>query len=218
MDEKLENNEWMNEAPFLAGLPKVNPFSTPAGYFEGLNETISAHAYVEGLKQEDGHINMTVPEGYFDSLKDNIYARITLETLKEAADVDGFAVPQGYFENLQGKIMDQLSTDQAPENRPVVKLWYSGMLKYAVAACVVVISAVGLYRNQTAVQGTPAATMQVAEVSAEDQALFDMDEQEIIDQIPAQSTQRITNTTATESEMESYILTNYTQNEIAANL
>jgi hypothetical protein len=218
MDKELENNEWMNEAPFLAGLPKTNPFSTPAGYFEGLNEKISGAIYFEGLKQDAGKINMPVPDGYFENFKENIYARIALEDIKEKAGGDGFAVPAGYFEKLQGNILNQVfSAETTKKQRPVFKLWYSGMLKYAVAACVVIISAIGLYRNQTEVAGTPAATIQAARATAEDQALFDIDEQEIIDQIPATGTGEVTNTTATESEIEDYILTHYTQTEIAAN-
>jgi hypothetical protein len=218
MDKELENNDWMNEAPFLAGLPKVNPFSTPAGYFENLNERISGAVYFEGLREEAGAIEMAVPEGYFERFKEDIYTRIVVEGLKEKAGTDGFTVPEGYFKQLQGNILGQLSSDQTvTKEKPVVKLWYAGMLKYAVAASVVIISAIGLYRSQTEVAGTPASTKQVAQISPEDQALFDMDEQEIIDQIPAKGTGQVTNTTATESEIEDYILTHYTQNEIAAN-
>lgn len=218
MDKELENNDWMNEAPFLAGLPKVNPFSTPDGYFENLSERISGAVYFEGLKQEAGELEMTVPEGYFEGFKEEIYTRIAVETLKEKAGPDGFIVPEGYFEQLQVNIIGQLSSDQAvAKEKPVVKLWYTGMLKYAVAACVVIISAVGLYyQNQDNIEATPAAT-QVAQFSAEDQVLFDMDEQEIIDQIPTKGTEQVTNTTATASEIEDYILAHYTQNEIAAN-
>jgi hypothetical protein len=219
MDKELENNDWMNEAPFLAGLPKVNPFSTPDGYFENLDDRIAGAIYFEGLKQEAGKMELSVPEGYFEGFKEDIYTRIAVEGLKEKAGTDGFTVPEGYFEQLQRNINRQLPSEQkVSKERPVVKLWYTGMMKYAVAACVVIISAVGLYyQNQTNVAATPAATVQVTQVSAEDQALFDMDEQEIIDQIPAKGTGQVTNTTATESEIEDYILTHYTQNEIAAN-
>jgi hypothetical protein len=36
MENNLDHNEWMNEAPYLASLPKVSPFVVPDQYFESL--------------------------------------------------------------------------------------------------------------------------------------------------------------------------------------
>ena len=38
MNENLENNDWINEAPTLAAMGKRNPFAVPDGYFESVEE------------------------------------------------------------------------------------------------------------------------------------------------------------------------------------
>jgi hypothetical protein len=220
MDNKLENNEWMNEAPFLAKLPRTNPFSTPPGYFEGLQENINASVYLDRLKDQAGPMSLQVPEGYFEEFKDRIYSRIAEEELKDLVQEGGFAVPEGYFENLNSRIMAQVAEPAlvVKKNTPVFKLWHSNAMKYSTAACIVIISAIGLYLNEPPTTTVASKTVQVQKASKEDQALYDIDEQVIIEEMPTGSTQQTANTTATQTEMEDYILNNYSQNDISSNL
>jgi hypothetical protein len=219
MDNKLENNEWMNEAPFLAKLPRTNPFTTPPGYFEGLQENINASVYFESLKQHSADMDMPVPEGYFEQFQETIYARIAEEELKSQVQEDGFAVPEGYFENLNSQILSQISEIPKKEKKgKIIKLWHSNAIKYSTAACIVIISAVGLYMNQQQSDMNVPRTVQVSKASSQEQTLFDIDEQVIIDQMETDKSQQAANTTATDSEMEDYILNNYSQSDIATNL
>jgi hypothetical protein len=219
MDEKLENNEWMNEAPFLAKLPRTNPFATPPGYFEGLQENINRAVYFEKLKEESKGMDMHVPEGYFDELQDRLYNRIAEEELRAQVQEDGFAVPEGYFDNLSSRILSQINEAPKTEKRSqIFKLWHSKAMKYSTAACIVIISAVGLYINQQQNYSNAAVPAQVSKATIQEQALYDIDEQVIIDQMQTGNSQQAANTTATGSEMEDYILNNYSQSDIASNL
>jgi hypothetical protein len=219
MDNKLENNDWMNEAPFLAKLPKTNPFSTPPGYFEGLQENINSSVYFENLKQESAGMDMSVPEGYFEDFQEKMYNRIAEEKLKAQVQEDGFAVPEGYFETLNSKILSQITENPKAEKKgQIFKLWHSKAMKYSTAACIVIISAIGLYMNQQQSYTTATVPIQVTKATTQEQTLLDIDEQVIIDQIESGKTQQAANTTATDSEMEDYILNNYSQSDIASNL
>jgi len=219
MDNKLENNEWMDEAPFLAKLPRTNPFATPPGYFEGLKDQINTSCYLDKFKEEAGESAMSVPEGYFDESRASIFSRIAEEGLKTKVQEDGFTVPEGYFAELNSRIMSQVTPETSrEESGKIFKLWHSKALKYSTAACVVIISAIGLYLNQQPESSPATTSIQSVKVSTEEQALFDIDEQEILDEMDQGQSQQAANTTASESEMESYILNNYSQNDIASNL
>jgi hypothetical protein len=219
MDKKLENNEWMDEAPFLAQLPKTNPFAAPPGYFDSLQGNINTAVYFDKLKEETGEMHLPVPEGYFEQFQDSINSRIAEEELRAQVQEDGFAVPQGYFENLNSRILSQINEEAKPKNKTkIFKLWHSKAMKYSTAACIVIISAVGLYMNQQQSQTTAAKPVLVTKATTQEQTLYDIDEQVIIDQIQSGKSEQAANTTATDSEMEDYILNNYSQNDIASNL
>jgi len=53
MNENIENNDWINEAPALAALRKGNPFSVPNGYFENCGEAIFSSIFIDGMKQKN---------------------------------------------------------------------------------------------------------------------------------------------------------------------
>ena len=219
MDNKLENNEWMDEAPFLAKLPRTNPFSTPPGYFEGLQDQLNTSRYLDKLKEEAGEIAMAVPQGYFEESRVSIFSRIAEEELKTKVQEDGFAVPERYFADLNGRIMSQVTPDAGKKQKgQIFKLWHSKAMKYSTAACIVIISAIGLYVNQQQTSSPAPTSIQSVRATAEDQTLFNIDEQAILDEMDADQSQPIVSTSASESEMEDYILNNYSQNDIASNL
>jgi hypothetical protein len=219
MDNQLENNDWMNQAPHLAKLPRTNPFTVPQEYFETLPSNINSAIYFDSLKQHASTMDGSVPPGYFEQAKQDIYSRIAEENIKELVQEDGFAVPEGYFTNLNNRISLQLTEPkQKQQKTKLFKLWHSRAMKYATAACIVIISSVGLYMNyQGNGQSAPRrATITVA--TSEEQALFDIDEQSVIEQVQSESSGQSANTNATQSEMEDYILNNYSQNDIASNM
>lgn len=217
-----ENNEWKAEAPYLASLPKENPFSIPELYFEALPGYITNAVYIDQLKQEIPATGFSVPEAYFSELHDQLLGLVSEEVLKELPEKDGFQTPDLYFQQLQAKILARTVDaavpaeviTQVPAHAPskIVRLWHSDLLKYASAACFVLVTAFGLYLNQQRYQ--PAA--QPADM-ANEQLLYDMDEQEIIDHIESK-TPEMPKIKVTDAELETYILNNYSQSELSTEI
>jgi len=158
----------------------------------------------------DNHF--TVPENYFEQLNRDIQTRIAEERLKTLTEGKGFIVPDLYFEQLSTKIEARLIPEEDKKAVKVVRLWNNDFFKYATAACFILMTAFGLYLNNR-----PAETPVMSAELASDQFLFDIDEQLILEDVGNQQVMQ-TNTSASEQDLETYILSNYSSNEIAANL
>ncbi|WP_316793582.1 hypothetical protein [Pedobacter frigoris] len=211
MEQNLENNDWKKEAPLLASMPLNNPFSVPEGYFEGLGNEISNAVYLEGLKAKVNGSGFNTPENYFDGLNENINAAIFAEKLKAAIPQEGFEVPANYFEQMQSSILAKtVQSTQVKTEPTILRLWHSKLVKYASAACFVIIAGVGtIYLNSQ--HADPKSL--TAELFTE-QMLYDIDEDVIIEHIEATEPKQA-QASASDVALESYILNNYSQNEIA---
>ncbi|MDR6785455.1 hypothetical protein ABIE26_004165 [Pedobacter africanus] len=152
----------------------------------------------------------SVPENYFNTLNDAIDARIRAEKIKLLAPAEGYSVPEGYFEKLQLNILDKTVNEKKPQAK-VLRLWRSSLLKYASAACFVILSAVGFYFYQNHQSTKNKARNELAA----DLLLYDIDEQVIIDHIEANDL-RARDPKHSNVELENYILNNYSQNDIAS--
>jgi hypothetical protein len=162
------------------------------------------------LKGISGAKRFSVPENYFEQLNRDIQSRVAEEKLKALTKGTGFTVPDLYFEQLSGRIEARLLPAEAKKTGKVVRLWRSDLMKYATAACFI-LAAFGLYVNNM-----PDESTGIAVEMANEQYLNDIDEQEIIDLVGEEPILQ-TNTTASEQELEAYILSNYSSNDIAAN-
>lgn len=210
MEEHTENKDWLKEAPMLAKMPVQNPFSVPEGYFENLKDKTSSKFYLENLKIELPETGFTTPEDYFSKLKDSINAEIIADDMKSVVLNDGYIAPAGYFEQMQAQILAKTVVEKEPK---IIRLWHSKILKYTSAACFIIIASLGLYFNQHhPITNSPTNLADLAT----DQMLYDIDEQVIIDHIQNDNTGP--GTTAENAALESYILSNYSQNELAGNL
>ena len=200
MENDLENSEWMNEAPHLAGLDLKHPFSIPEGYFEGLPADIHEAIFLDDLKTDTPESGFSIPEGYFESLSTKIQAELV-----------GYTVPQDYFQQLQAKIAAKTTEEKVAKT---IRLWHSKSLKYASAACFVLVSALSVYFYQNA---NPAAALPLSADAVTEQMLFDIDESTIIEHIQSN---RLTQEqpSVADADLENYILSNYSQNEIASDL
>lgn len=147
----------------LSDIPKEQIFRVPQGYFEHFTELLQ-QKHVLGLNETLQKLPFVSPDQYSDALTDQINERIdVLQGLTPAPQKDSpFKVPDQYFETLpsaliekvlpvnvenplelpddyfdalEAKIHDRI--DGKPE-RKVVAL-YPQMLRYAVAASVVVV-------------------------------------------------------------------------------
>jgi hypothetical protein len=214
MDNNLENNDWKEEAPTLAALPLQQAFSVPEGYFENLPVQITNAIYLDKLKAETAETGFDVPTGYFAKLNQQINSEIVAERLKTIAPVKEYApVSVNYFEQLQANILAKTVEQSKKQPTKIVRLWHSAMLKYASAACFIIVSATGLYFYQQQQHSTKLAYSDMAT----DQMLYDIDEQVIIDHIEANDLQQV-KPAATDVALENYILNNYTQSDIASDL
>lgn len=221
MKNDVENDEWKTEAPYLASLLVENPFVVPEHYFNSLTDTINNTVYTEKLKEAIPVHGFSVPEQYFSTLK----ARIVIETgigiLQALPEKDGNTIPDGYFQKLQANILARTIEESATETIEVVpvkeksrivRLWHSDLLKYASAACFILVTAFGLYLNQQNFKQESA----LAEM-ANEQLLYDIDEQDIIDHID-RNTPEIQKAAVKNEELETYILNNYSQSDLASEI
>jgi hypothetical protein len=214
MDNNLENNDWKKEAPILAALPVHNPFSAPEGYFEDLSLQITNAIYLEKMKNKVGDSGFSTPENYFNELSQDISAEILTSRLKSISTTQDFTAPANYFEQMQQRILDQtVRKETAVKETKVLRLWHSRLLKYASAACLVMLCSIGFYFYQHKSAGGKLAYMDMAT----EQMLYDIDEQVIIDHIEANGLEQA-KPSASEQAMENYILSNYSQSDIAGNL
>jgi len=208
MNIQDENMEWEKEAPQLASLPRTTPYSVPDNYFNELQNRINQSVFVDGLMQKENQ-GFTVPQNYFEDLGNQIQSRIALEQIKSLVNTDGFKTPDNYFEKLQTNILSK--TTEAPQKSKTVRLWGSGLIRYASAACFVVVTASVLYFNQQSrIQQTASLEL------AKEQVLYDIDESTILEHI--QESQTATTNTVSDTEMENYILDNFTSTDLSNNL
>lgn len=234
MTTDVENNEWKAEAPYLASLPRTTPFRVPEQYFETLPSAITDSVYTEQLKEEVKSAGYTVPENYFETLQESISLQTTGGALANIPKTQGYSTPDNYFEKLQASILAKTvaetsaieqgaiaagQTSAEPTLAPVVKketrivrLWHSDLLKYASAACFILVTAFGLYLNQQNYT-TESATADIAN----EQMLYDIDEQDIIDHVQGNVIEDKV-LVPSEAELETYILNNYSQNELSTDL
>jgi len=227
MNNDVENNEWKTEAPYLASLPVQNPFGVPEHYFNALPETINAAVFTEKLKEAIPVSGFSVPDQYFSILKAKIVIETGIGILQSLPQQDGNTIPDGYFQKLQANILARTIAEdnlevvaEAANNMEVpvqhkgkiVRLWHSDLLKYASAACFILVTAFGLYLNQQNFK----QESNVADI-ANEQLLYDIDEQDIIDHIDS-NTPEIEKAAVNNQELETYILTHYSQSELASEI
>ncbi|MFP5080007.1 hypothetical protein [Pedobacter sp. JCM 36344] len=147
----------------------------------------------------------SVPQNYFENLSASIEAKVAVDRLKVFSTEQAFTVPSGYFDRMKEEV---LSKAKSPSK--VLKLWRSNVLKYASAACFVLIAGLGVYFNQE----QPQSSVNYVEI-ANEQMLFDIDEDVIIEHI--QGTDQVAMPlSADQSDLENYILTNFSSRELTA--
>ncbi|MFC4211433.1 hypothetical protein ACFOWA_09585 [Pedobacter lithocola] len=218
MNENLENNDWINEAPTLAAMGKRNPFSVPAGYFDNCEQDVLSEVFLVGLKQNTNQHVFEVPQNYFEELTEMIETRIAFE--QSAQLTNSFAVPENYFETLQSRIINKIEAEQpVKKEAKIIPLWRKGFIKYASAACFLLISSFGVYFYQN---NQPADVVSIPQIKsadvANDQMLYDIDENTIIDHLEAQNISNTNTASASDTEVENYILNNYSSSDLAQEL
>jgi hypothetical protein len=177
-----------------------------------MEENLEHSEWMKGIKET----GFTTPSNYFEELNDSIRVKMVTERLRAAVHSDGHTVPPNYFEQLQSDILAKTTgrTATVSGQPKIVRLWCSNVLKYASAACFVIIAGMGVYFNTNEQKVTQNNNYTDA---AAEQMLFDIDEEVIIEHIEANYKDQ-QKPTATETALENYILNNYTQNDLTTNL
>ncbi len=208
INENMDSAWEAKEAAFLASLPKTMPYRVPEGYFNNLNANINRAVFLDGLIKSETS-GFKVPENYFEDLNDQIQSKIAVATLKTKVQDHGFKTPVNYFDQLQTQILSKTS-GTVPKTK-VIKLWYKDAMKYVAAACFfVVITSVLYLKSQNEVAPVTKADL------ANEQMLYDIDENVIFEHI--EESQTASTNMVSDTEMENYILDNFTSNDIANNL
>lgn len=208
MNKREEHMEWEKEAPQLASLSRTTPFSVPDNYFNELQSRINQSIFIDGLTLKENH-GFTVPPNYFEELSNQIESKIAVEQIKSLVKADGFQTPANYFETLQADILSKISGPV--QKSKVVRLWGSDLMKYASAACLFIVIGSGLYFTQHS-KVTQTASLELAK----EQVLYDIDESTILEHI--QESQTATTSTVSDTEMENYILDNFSSTDLSNNL
>jgi len=214
MNENIENNDWKKDVPALAAMQKSNPFNIPNGYFESVEEKVKSAIFIDGLNKELNSDSFEVPQNYFENLSERIQTNIKLSALPK--DKHSFSVPEHYFNDLKHKITNRIAAEQPIKTVKIIPLWRRNILKYASAACFVLIASFGAYFYQNNASSVPAQTPS-AELSS-DQLLYDIDENTIIEHLEQQNTTSANNTSASDTEMENYLLSNFSSSDLSHEL
>lgn len=213
MNENIENNDWINEAPTLAAMGKRNPFAVPDGYFESVEEQVFSAVFFDGLKENTNENSFEVPQNYFEELTERIETRIRLSEMPKAQP---FAVPDNYFDTLQSRINNKIAAEIPQKTAKILPMWRKNIVKYASAACFVLMASFGayFYQNSTSV---PVAKTPLADL-ANEQVLYDIDENTIIEHLEAQNTSSSKTKAVSDTEMENYILSNFSSSDLTQEL
>ena len=161
-----------------------------------------------------GETGFTTPENYFAELTERINSAVFIEQMKANVPADkGYTLPDKYFEKLTSAVLAKTIEEQPVQQTKVVKLWHSKLLKYASAACFLLIAGAGLYFNNQQYQPQPKEYVEIAG----EQMLYDIDEEVIIEHIEASQSGQ-TKSSAEDEALENYILNNYSQNDLVTGL
>lgn len=111
-------NELQEIGPVVATIGHQNPYTVPAGYFEGLADQV-----LQRIKADEADTPVLpsiphpyeVPQGYFEGLADELLKRVkageTTSLLLQDAKNNPYQVPQGYFEGLADQVLQRVKAD-----------------------------------------------------------------------------------------------------------
>jgi len=174
-----------NDDAALTHISKAPVYDVPAGYFDTLADTIlnRVRASAAGspadelallspvLSRLDRKSPFSAPEGYFSDLSDNVvsgvqaieFVNVELENLSPLMaglkDINVFQAPNGYFEQLPDKVLDRVRKQPA---RVVSISFRKRVMRYAAAAVLVGIMAIGGYKVFTSGNGKQVDPAEVA--------------------------------------------------------
>ncbi|RYE44348.1 MAG: hypothetical protein EOP48_22575, partial [Sphingobacteriales bacterium] len=173
---KKEHMEWEMEFPFLASMPRKNAFRVPENYFISARVPLDTQGALATYGYNEKGEGFLVPDSYFSMLSESILLRISLE--ENRSEDSGFALPAGYFSKLSVNILEK-TVEPVKREPKITSLWSSDLMKYASAACVILVAATALFFNQQNAAFNTTATADLYNY----QVLYDIDESDIIEHL-----------------------------------
>ena len=154
-------NELNELSPLLAEMEKLNVYTVPEGYFEGLSTLIQMGIQESGegvLNSISRQHTASVPSGYFENLADTIMNRIKEEEAETALvelkalspllyaiqDANVYEVPDGYFNGFAGQIINMVKPSRS--GLRVISRTSAVFMRYAVAAAFTGVMALGIFK------------------------------------------------------------------------
>ncbi|MDB5212005.1 MAG: hypothetical protein JWQ30_2832 [Sediminibacterium sp.] len=145
--------ELRNISPLIVDIQSVNPFSVPAGYFEGLPAAILEKIRIGAILDNASADTYEVPAGYFEGLSANILSKIKMgelnglaAELNEVAPLlntisksEVYTVPAGYFDQMD------LSAVTRKEGKVITLRIARKWMQYAAAAVMAGILVTGAF-------------------------------------------------------------------------
>lgn len=185
-------------SPALGEIQKVNVYTVPAGYFDGIAQNMlplirdEQNSLLSSINKQAGN----VPAGYFDTLADSILGKIkaqeaaeTYPVLDKISKQHVYTVPQDYFETLSAEIVNKATQPQA---KVVSMQKRSGWFKYAAAASVVIMLTFGVYKFTSSTNGKMDAVtkegMAIAKDNKFEEVLTNVTEEDIIQYLQKEGT------------------------------
>lgn len=188
----------------LSDIPKENVFRVPEAYFEHLSERV-LQRNVLGLNEMLLQMPFVSPDQYFETLEDGINSRIDLleglasvsskgnpfkvpeqyfdqmaselgdKVLLPSSVASPLALPEDYFDALESKIYERI---EGKSETKVVAL-YPQVLRYAVAASVVLVLSVAWYFYKTQELQSPSTLAQQPSVDLAKPMIASLSKQEV---------------------------------------
>jgi hypothetical protein len=136
------DSEWEKEAPTLAAMQRLCPFTVPAKYFDSLSDTLKSMSIVESVRFENEE-EFNIPNDYFKDLEKQILSKTRIENNIKLHNTGGFSTPEHYFSDLSQKIEAKIKQQRPIKNKGVFYSWIS----YSAAACISMIIGSVIYLN-----------------------------------------------------------------------
>jgi len=222
LPDAISNSVYFDE---LKQTVPASGFTVPDNYFVSLQDRIqfattdNTGSISEPLLDKfPVNAGYSTPDQYFQKLQSRILAQtVDLEGHAAIAPTLGHTLTHSQEHAIAPSPEHTITSNPEKETKPktqskIVRLWHSGLLKYASAACFIVVAAFGLYLNQ---QNFSQESTSVE--IANEQMLYDIDEQDIIDHVEGSVIDE-PKTKMTKAELETYILNNYSQNDLSSEL
>lgn len=141
--------ELKNMGSTLAGIPRVTPYSVPAGYFENLTgkllETAAVSDAADPAPGWSKAMPYHIPEEYFDELTNHIITAVKTENIRSVSSTGmPFDVPAGYFEHMPGKMLHAAKkTHPLPKQTTHIPLGRNTFRQIRWAAAAVLLICIG---------------------------------------------------------------------------